>query len=85
MSFRKLRCSFCRKTEDRITKLVAGPRSILGRKVYICDECVAVADSIMQGNTPAAPVIPRRSLLRKIKERWRSLMQRSMAREASAA
>jgi ATP-dependent Clp protease ATP-binding subunit ClpX len=29
-----LKCSFCRKTEDEVSKLVAGP------DVYICDECV---------------------------------------------
>ena len=44
MGKRKLRCSFCRKSEDEVEKLVAGPR------VYICDECVALADRIMKGN-----------------------------------
>ncbi len=38
---RKLRCSFCRRNETEVLKLVAGPR------VYICDECVAVAGRIM--------------------------------------
>jgi ATP-dependent protease Clp ATPase subunit len=36
-----LKCSFCRKSEDQVQKLVAGP------DVYICDECVAVASRIM--------------------------------------
>jgi ATP-dependent Clp protease ATP-binding subunit ClpX len=41
----KLRCSFCGKSEDQVKKLVAGA------KAYICDECVAKADSIMK-NSP---------------------------------
>jgi ATP-dependent Clp protease ATP-binding subunit ClpX len=38
---RRLRCSFCRKNEDEVLKLVAGPR------VYICDDCVAIASRMM--------------------------------------
>ena len=36
-----LQCSFCRKTEDQVAKLVAGP------DVYICDECVLIAARLM--------------------------------------
>ena len=32
-----LRCSFCNKSQQDIRKLIAGPR------VFICDECVAIA------------------------------------------
>ena len=39
--FRQLRCSFCRKKDSEVLKLVAGPR------VYICDGCVAIATQIM--------------------------------------
>ena len=42
---RQLRCSFCGKRDAEVSKLVAGPR------VYICDECVAVASRIMDGGT----------------------------------
>lgn len=38
---RKLACSFCRRNEAHVTKLVAGPR------VYICDRCAAEAVRIM--------------------------------------
>lgn len=31
-----IRCSFCRKNQEDVAKLVAGPH------VYICDECVPV-------------------------------------------
>ena len=84
MRLRKLRCSFCRKTEDRVSKLVAGPRLIVGPKLYICNECVAVASSVMQGSPPPTPVVSR-SLLQKVKKRWRHVLQRSMSRAASVA
>jgi hypothetical protein len=37
-------CSFCRKSEDEVQKLAAGPSGI-----FICDECVDVCRAIMQG------------------------------------
>ncbi len=37
-----LNCSFCGKPHTEVRKLVAGPG------VYICDECVALAESIVQ-------------------------------------
>ncbi|MHC9543348.1 MAG: ClpX C4-type zinc finger protein [Vulcanimicrobiota bacterium] len=40
-----LHCSFCGKSEKEVAKLVAGPR------VFICDNCVAAAQRIMNGNT----------------------------------
>jgi ATP-dependent Clp protease ATP-binding subunit ClpX len=42
---RRLRCSFCRKNNDQVLKLVAGPR------VYICDECVAIVSRIMENDS----------------------------------
>ena len=84
MRIRKLKCSFCHKTEDQVSKLVAGPRLTIGPKLYICNECVAIANSIMEGNPPPTPAISR-SLLERAKERWRHLLQRSVSREASVA
>jgi len=83
MPIRKLRCSFCRKTENQVAKLVGGPRLAFCPKVYICDECVAAANLIMQGNTPPIPEVS--SSLQKLKERWRHLLRRSVLREASFA
>ena len=37
-----LRCSFCRKNQHEVRKLIAGP------KVYICDECVALCNEIIR-------------------------------------
>jgi hypothetical protein len=78
MRIRKLRCSFCRKTEDQIPKLVAGPRLIVSPRIYICNECVAVANSIIEGNPPPTTAVSR-SFLQKVKERCRHYLQ-SMSR-----
>ena len=43
---RKLACSFCRRSEAEVAKLVAGPR------VYICDRCAAEAVRIMNESEP---------------------------------
>ena len=44
MVFRKRRCSFCRRTEQQVEKLVAGPR------VFICDKCALEAVRIMEAS-----------------------------------
>ena len=41
-----LRCSFCHKTEDQISKLIASPPNY--PRAYICDECVVVCYSILK-------------------------------------
>ncbi|MEV5414494.1 ClpX C4-type zinc finger protein [Thermopolyspora sp. NPDC052614] len=46
------RCSFCTKPETEVDKLVAGAG------VYICDECVALASSIIESSS-AGPAMPR--------------------------
>ena len=71
MGKRKLRCSFCRKSEDQVDKLVAGPR------VYICDECVALADRIMKGDIDRAnSVVEEPTLtLRRVLVRIRNLLE----------
>ena len=43
IKLRQLRCSFCKRDETEVAKLVAGPR------VYICDECVTIARRLMDG------------------------------------
>ena len=51
---KKLKCSFCGKTEDDVEKLIAGA------KAFICNECVATAARIMRetGSDPAGTVEP---------------------------
>jgi hypothetical protein len=37
-----LRCSFCGKSQDKVRKLIAGP------KVHICEECVDLCIDILK-------------------------------------
>ena len=43
------RCSFCGKTQDKVRRLVAGPG------VFICDECIALCNEIVNVHPPAHP------------------------------
>ena len=42
-----LLCSFCMKSHHDVAKLIAGPG------VYICDECVALAEGVLASGDPA--------------------------------
>ena len=42
-----MKCSFCRRSDAEVQKLVAGPKRLLGR-VYICDRCAAQTIEIME-------------------------------------
>ncbi|MGL4374242.1 MAG: ClpX C4-type zinc finger protein, partial [Turicibacter sp.] len=35
-------CSFCGKSHDEVTKIIAGPG------VYICDECIQMCSEIIE-------------------------------------
>ena len=49
-----LRCSFCHKSQDAVAKLISSPSDY--PRAYICDECVAVCNSILEDDrTEAAP------------------------------
>jgi len=41
-----LRCSFCHKTQDAVGKLISSPSDY--PRSYICDECIAVCNSILE-------------------------------------
>jgi hypothetical protein len=43
----QVRCSFCTKPSSEVQKVIAGPG------VYICNECVALCDDILQAEQPA--------------------------------
>src|SRR5580700_11258767 len=54
-----LHCSFCGKSQHEVRKLIAGP------SVYVCDECVALCNEIInedpqlaQAATEAVPKLP---------------------------
>ncbi|HEY3988574.1 MAG TPA: ClpX C4-type zinc finger protein [Acidobacteriaceae bacterium] len=43
----KPQCSFCKKYQDAVAVLIASPPNVLPR-AYICDECIAVCESILE-------------------------------------
>ena len=47
-----LYCSFCRKSQHKVKKLIAGPA------VHICDECVGLCVKIVDETTDATPDNP---------------------------
>jgi ATP-dependent Clp protease ATP-binding subunit ClpX len=55
-----LRCSFCHKSQDAVAKLISSPSDY--PRAYICDECVAVCNSILEddrgGDAAHAPNAP---------------------------
>ena len=48
-----LRCSFCHKSQDAVAKLISSPSDY--PRAYICDECVAVCNSILEDDRGEAP------------------------------
>jgi ATP-dependent Clp protease ATP-binding subunit ClpX len=57
-----LRCSFCQKPQDAVAKLISSPGD--QARAYICDECVAVCNSILEEERgervpPAQTKLPR--------------------------
>ena len=47
-----LRCSFCHKSQDAVAKLISSPTDY--PRAYICDECVAVCNSILEDDRAEA-------------------------------
>ncbi len=48
-----LRCSFCYKSQDVVGKLISSPSDY--PRAYICDECVAVCNSILKDDKSDQP------------------------------
>ena len=48
-----LRCSFCHKTQDAVGKLISSPSDY--PRAYICDECIAVCNSILEDDRQEQP------------------------------
>ena len=47
---KQLKCSFCGKSQDAVKKLVAGPG------VYICNECISLCQSVLDGEYEIEPM-----------------------------
>ncbi len=48
-----LRCSFCHKSQDVVGKLISSPSDY--PRAYICDECIAVCNSILEDDRSEQP------------------------------
>lgn len=57
-----LSCSFCNKGQDEVKKLVAGPM------VYICNECIALCNDIIEGEEEKEEFKKREQTIPKPKE-----------------
>src|SRR3954453_9041859 len=61
-----LRCSFCHKSQDAVAKLISSPSDY--PRAFICDECVAVCNSILEDDRTATPQAPTPNQLPKPQE-----------------
>lgn len=50
------RCSFCHKNQEVVGKLISSPSDY--PRAYICDECIAVCNSILEDDKPI-PALPK--------------------------
>ncbi len=46
---KRIRCSFCGRSQDQVEKLIAG------NGAFICNECVRLCQSIIAEDAPPAP------------------------------
>jgi hypothetical protein len=53
----EMQCSFCHKTQDVVGKMISSPSDY--PRAYICDECIAVCNSILEDDGVVQP--PRHS------------------------
>ena len=56
-----LRCSFCSKTQDQVDTLISNPSD---SRVFICDDCVAVCNSVLEEHRKARAATPVESRLK---------------------
>ena len=75
-----MRCSFCRRPDSQVEKLVAGPRRLFAGRVYICDRCAAQTIAIMEGHSGDGEphAITTASLLRRALRLFRARNHSSM-------
>jgi ATP-dependent protease Clp ATPase subunit len=74
----RLACSFCRRNEAEVSKLVAGPR------VYICDRCATeVIRIINESDSERLPSVSRQLPLVRLLERLQNWWRHGMRRGSS--
>jgi hypothetical protein len=65
-----MRCSFCRRPDSEVAKLVAGPWRFLAGRVYICDRCATQTIQIMEGHADSGrPTVRKASFFSRILNR----------------
>ena len=70
ISSRKLRCSFCGKTQDQVRRIIAGPGA------YICNECIALCQEIVaddmdiMSSAPSLGEIPTPSEMKEVLDEY---------------
>jgi ATP-dependent Clp protease ATP-binding subunit ClpX len=47
-------CSFCGRSANKVTSMIAGPSTYLGKKVFICDMCITNAMTMIKQSTLAS-------------------------------
>ncbi|HLY61092.1 MAG TPA: ATP-dependent Clp protease ATP-binding subunit ClpX [Terriglobia bacterium] len=57
-----LRCSFCHKAQDAVKKLIASPGEHV--RAYICEECVAICNTMLEEGVPGHSAAPQPALPR---------------------
>ena len=65
-----MRCSFCRRSDSEVAKLVAGPLRLFAGRVYICDRCAAQTIQIMDAYSGDDQPRETRSLFRRTLDRF---------------
>jgi hypothetical protein len=81
MEGHSLTCTFCRRSEHQVRKLVAGPG------VYICDACVEIAHRIVraEGPPPAQAATRWRRVVERIADAFAASWARGGFRHAAGA
>ena len=70
ISSRKLRCSFCGKTQDQVRRIIAGPGA------YICNECIALCQEIvaddmdLMSSAPSLGQVPTPSEMKEVLDEY---------------
>ena len=47
-------CSFCGRSASKVTSMIAGPSTYIGKKVFICDMCITNAMTMIKQSTIAS-------------------------------
>ena len=78
-SVENLHCSFCRKGQDKVAKLISSP--VAEPRSYICNECVAVCNSILGAGPGEQPEVQQQRRLRGLRDILHRLFHRMLGQQ----